>query len=827
MTKDILHILGKGVQLTLVALLLGSCFGIDKELFSGLITAKHLWVQMVSVGVLLFLAIHMIFTQKIQIANVDVLVVGLVVWMAGRELFSAMPYANRGAHLINIAIYFSVYLFIRSVGNNKRIIKSVIVIYLLIVSIQATIGLLQLYGFMASYHSLFKITGTFHNPGPFSGFLVSGLPIALGLYLMTVNSWSKVTSRPLMKNYVLTGKQLVVISDQYSVFRKQFWVDLQLRKVLGSEFWFALNRDKLLNYFAQFVIIVLLLVLPAARSRAAWIGGIIGFIYVFYKVLGSKFNVYLQLRKVLGLGFKVLLPLGGLLKSIRKKTNSGSKFDLNKSITQKPELKHHAHQPRTQNSELKHHAHQHGTRFRKIFPKLALVTILIILTTSSVYGLYKFKQGSADGRLLMWQVSWEMIKDKPVLGYGQGGFEANFANYQAEWFKSGNGTEAQALVAGVPDAPFNEVIRIFINYGAIGLMLVLIVVILVLSSMFRVQGSKFGVENSQLDITLKGGLISILVFSFFSYPVDVTPILVQLVVAIGLLANQSTEYVIGNTEYRLLNFPRIATAILFITIIPFATINLRNNYLGVKHWQEANELYQYELYEDASEEFELAMQYLPKPGLLLQMQAKALEMDSKWDEAIQTATHAMNFRSGQIINIVLGDANKALKKYNEAEAAYKQASAMIPHKFFPQYLLAKMFDESGQAKKAFQVASALLKKEIKVESTAIEEMREELNKIIENNQDKFNSAVSLPLSGELNPFLFSTEKFKDYPDVVNTNFIFQKLDVILYREKGASREKEQEATLSQNVALPVRPPLLNNPPLQKATVDKGKEVMLL
>ncbi len=133
---------------------------------------------------------------------------------------------------------------------------------------------------------------------------------------------------------------------------------------------------------------------------------------------------------------------------------------------------------------------------------------------------------------------------------------------------------------------------------------------------------------------------------------------------------------------------------------------------------------------------------------------------------------------------------------------------MIPHKFFQQYLLVKMYDESGQAEKAYHTAIELLKKEIKVESTAIEEMREELNKIIENNQDKFNSAPSLPLSGELNPFLFSTEKFKDYPDVVNTNFIFQKLDVILYREKGATREKEQEATFSQNVALPVRPPLL-------------------
>lgn len=73
---------------------------------------------------------------------------------------------------------------------------------------------------------------------------------------------------------------------------------------------------------------------------------------------------------------------------------------------------------------------------------------------------------------------------------------------------------------------------------------------------------------------------------------------------------------------------------------------------------------------------------------------------------------------------------------------------MIPHKFFPQYLLAKMFDESGQAEKAYHTATELLKKEIKVESIAIEEMRRELNKIIENNQDIFNSAFNLTPLGE-------------------------------------------------------------------------------
>ena len=56
---------------------------------------------------------------------------------------------------------------------------------------------------------------------------------------------------------------------------------------------------------------------------------------------------------------------------------------------------------------------------------------------------------------------------------------------------------------------------------------------------------------------------------------------------------------------------------------------------------------------------------------------------------------------------------------------------MNPSRFYPKYLLAKLYDESGQKEKAITTARELLDKEIKVESTAIEEIQEEMQKIIE------------------------------------------------------------------------------------------------
>ena len=45
--------------------------------------------------------------------------------------------------------------------------------------IQAIYGNLQLWGYFPSHHNLFKMTGSFFNPGPFAGYLASVFPVAL------------------------------------------------------------------------------------------------------------------------------------------------------------------------------------------------------------------------------------------------------------------------------------------------------------------------------------------------------------------------------------------------------------------------------------------------------------------------------------------------------------------------------------------------------------------------------------------------------------------------------------------------------------------------
>lgn len=663
--KTTQRILEKIIITTFVVLLLGSCFVVDKSLFRGIITAKRIWVEALGVMTIGFVGVKLVLVKKIELSIADIVIAVFCIWMISRELFSQMPYAYPQKYMFTIGIYYGIYLFLRSINYSQRIVKTIIVIYLLIVTAQAIIGLLQLYGLLSSYHSLFKITGTFHNPGPFSGFIVSGLPMALGLYFGTRRKVKGERNRE--------KDEQGVESNQLSVSSRQLEVESYKSSVIGDQCsvfsrWIRDNSNKILNNFSQFVIVVLLLVLPAARSRAAWLGGIISCIYVLY-----------YYRKTLR-----IFVLPSWFSALQKKY---------------------------------------------------VVLLLTLLFLVSLVGLYKFKKGSADGRLLIWQVSLEMIKDKPLLGWGQGGFDANYANYQAEWFKSGKGTPEQEMVAGMPESPFNELIRVGISYGIPGAVLVLILLLkfLVLSLKFQVTDKKNRFETLSLKpeiIILKASLLSIFIFSLFSYSFDVAAIIVQMIIVLALITNYlPCIFYLNLKPNSLILMPKL-TVIILLILLSFSIQNISKKFVGLKHWQEAYRLYKCELYSDAAEEYLKANKSLPKNGLLKQMYGKCLVLDKKWEDAKMLLQDALLKRTDPIIYHTLGDVCNELGDMEIAEFSYVQAGFIEPHKFYPQYLLVKLYLKKGQRKDAINTYNLLLNKKTKVSSIAIDEMKNELKQIL-------------------------------------------------------------------------------------------------
>ena len=94
--------------------------------------------------------------------------------------------------------------------------------------------------------------------------------------------------------------------------------------------------------------------------------------------------------------------------------------------------------------------------FARFNPLQNRIVIIIggLLLVLLVFGLYHFKKDSADGRMLIWNVSMNMIADHPIWGHGLNGFEANYMNYQAAYFAP-NTERPEAMVAGDTNYAFS------------------------------------------------------------------------------------------------------------------------------------------------------------------------------------------------------------------------------------------------------------------------------------------------------------------------------------------------------------------------------------
>jgi len=150
-------------------------------------------------------------------------------------------------------------------------------------------------------------------------------------------------------------------------------------------------------------------------------------------------------------------------------------------------------------------------RHKKIIPIVALAALGLVA------GLYFLRPDSARARLLVWTVSEKMIAERPWFGFGTDGFRHNYMMYQAGFFKE-NPDSAFASVAGNAAYPYNDFIRLAVEFGVPAALAVLCLLVLV------------AVKTK--DKVRLGLLASYCTFALFSYPSYCLPLLVLFPVAL-------------------------------------------------------------------------------------------------------------------------------------------------------------------------------------------------------------------------------------------------------------------------------------------------------
>ena len=469
-----------------------------------------------------------------------------------------------------------------------------IVTWVLIIlgGMEAIWGLRQIYGLAVSNHSLYALTGSFYNPGPYSGYLAMIFPLCLYEWLnlkeKTERTW---------------GEQ--------------------------GEYYMALG-----------VMLLILCVLPAGMSRSAWIAAIISGVWVYgmHASWGSK------------------------LKEIRERDK------------------------------------------RKVGLVCIAGGVIIIMIG---YALFQLKATSANGRLFMWKVSTLTIAESPVIGHGTGNFVSAYGRAQEDYFANGEYSETEELVAGSPEYAFNEYLQVAVEYGIPFLLVVSLVI-----------GFCLWKGSSEGRIGLCGSVISVMVFAFSSYPIQIPGFAVTFYFLLAAC-------VIGRSKIILLFF-------VSLMVLLGAYYWKNNQYDACKDWHRGKMLYNIGAYQSAKEDYEKLYPELANRGAFLFEYGYSLHKLKEYDNSTRILEEAMTHSNDPMILNIIGKNYQASGDYEQAEEYLIRSTHRLPGRIYPNYLLAKLYAEPKyrQPEKLKYVAEIVLTKEPKVQSTAVREMREEVKKLL-------------------------------------------------------------------------------------------------
>ncbi len=347
------------------------------------------------------------------------------------------------------------------------------------------------------------------------------------------------------------------------------------------------------------------------------------------------------------------------------------------------------------------------------------LVLTIVIGISVIALLYNLKKDSADGRLFIWNNTIEMIKDHTVTGVGVNDFQAHYMHYQAKWFQK-NPDSDKSLLADNNIFAFNEPLRIISEQGLPGFLITMILLGLVF--FFKTEKR----NNQLLPNVAKAGIIGIIVFGLFSYPLSILPIQTVLVVYMAVIASGQKPLIVF-TLSKQKHFAIKAAIVCFATVATLLFSHKLYNVTTACHkWKTALKHFKPNRAEKSIKICRMIYPQLKNTGSFVSMYGTLLTSAGQYNNAIPVLARATNIEPNTNIYLNLGDCYMNIDSLSDAEKAYKYALQMIPSRIKPVYKLAILYMFSNQNGEAMDIIESYLNSEKKKRTIASYEIELEL-----------------------------------------------------------------------------------------------------
>lgn len=336
--------------------------------------------------------------------------------------------------------------------------------------------------------------------------------------------------------------------------------------------------------------------------------------------------------------------------------------------------------------------------FIKIRIKLFVsIAFIIIMCVTGI--LFFTKADSSLGRKFILERSIDMILEKPR-GWGIGGFESDYMEFQAAYFEHNNDEVAEILADDIKH-PLNEFVKIAVDYGIITLILIIPIIAIVLYKLYS-HKDRF------CNIAFHFSLI-LLVWCCFSYPLS-TPFVQLLIWVYALPCIIKTKKIINRKGVKI---------IIGIVLIISTCIEGKATIDDCK-WNAAIDEYQKGNIDKAMRVFQKYDSYLIDKGKLLYSLATIEYNNKNYAQCIEICKKCKLYISSYEFEIMIANSYMLTNDFINAEKHYIKAEHMCPNRFIPLYQRFKIYREKGEWDKMLALGNIILNKRIKIPSRKID-----------------------------------------------------------------------------------------------------------
>lgn len=346
---------------------------------------------------------------------------------------------------------------------------------------------------------------------------------------------------------------------------------------------------------------------------------------------------------------------------------------------------------------------------RAIKPKYAICGIAAAAAAGA--GLFALKAGSAMGRIVIWRQALAMVADAPLAGSGIGSFAGEYGRQLARFFAGGGNAMALSQYADVADYAFCDILQIAAEQGITGCLLCLTFVALSLRSLNRHSPR------------LATALATLLLFSLFSYPMQLLP-LQTVAVCLAAIGQTYEQGFAAGRRSTVAAAALCATAAVCCRAITLPRIKAQAEYASIKgmtHYTFVADYYR--LLPLCSDDKRFLFDF-----------AHLLQANGRHLDACAILRRGIRISGDPMFWVLMGNSQREMRQYTQAAACYDRAFAILPNRLYPLYQKMMMYSGTGNDAQARRTARLLLGVKPKIESGATREMKAKAEKVAHSDR---------------------------------------------------------------------------------------------